>query len=50
MIVTVDAKRRLRIPVAMAPINPGDKFDATFDPEEDAIVLRRVKQKANWLA
>ena len=49
MIVTLDAKRRVSIPVTLAPASPGDQFDATFDPEEDTVVLRRVKRKTNWL-
>jgi hypothetical protein len=50
MIVTLDAKRRLTIPAALAPTAPGDYFDAQFDSEEDAIVFRRVAVKADWLA
>ena len=50
MIVTLDAKRRLTVPAALAPAAPGDYFDAQFDPEEDAIVFRRVAVKADWLA
>jgi len=49
MIVTLDAKRRLSVPAALAPTKPGDQFDATFDVEEDAVIFRRVKRKANWL-
>ena len=49
MIVTLDAKRRVSIPVLLAPASPGDQFEATFDPEEDTVLLRRVKRKANWL-
>ena len=49
MIVTLDEKRRLTVPVALAPAAPGDAFDATFDEEEDAIVFRRVKAKRPWL-
>ena len=49
MIVTLDAKRRLSIPVGLAPASPGDQFDATFDAEEDVVMLRRVKRKARWL-
>lgn len=49
VIVTLDAKRRVSIPVSLAPASPGDQFDATFDPEEDMVLLRRVKRKANWL-
>lgn len=50
MIVILDAKRRLTVPVALAAAAPGDYFDAQFDPEEDAIVFRRVTVKADWLA
>jgi hypothetical protein len=50
VILTLDAKRRLTIPAALAPTAPGDYFDAQFDPEEDAIVFRRVAVKADWLA
>jgi len=49
MIVTLDAKRRLSIPAALAPASPGDQFDATFDAEEDTVTLRRLKRRANWL-
>jgi hypothetical protein len=50
MIVTLDEKRRLTVPVSLAPAAPGDAFDATFDAEEDAIVFRRVKGGKSWLA
>jgi hypothetical protein len=50
MIVTLDEKRRLTIPVALAPAVPGDAFDARFDEEEDAIVFRRVKRGRSWLS
>ena len=33
MVVTLDAKRRLTVPAALAPAMPGDYFDARFDPE-----------------
>lgn len=50
VIVTLDAKRRLSIPVALAPVGPGDLFEALYDEEDDEIVLRRVKRaKRNWL-
>jgi hypothetical protein len=49
MIVTLDEKRRLTVPVALAPAAPGDAFDASFDAEEDAIVFRRVKRGKSWL-
>jgi hypothetical protein len=50
MIVTLDAKRRFSLPAALAPVSPGDQFDATFDSKEDMVTLRRVKRKSNWLA
>jgi hypothetical protein len=50
MIVTLDEKRRLTVPVALAPAAPGDAFDASFDAEEDAIVFRRIKRRRSWLA
>ena len=50
MIVTLDAKRRLTVPAALAPAKPGDYFDAHFDAEEDAIVFRRLGGRENWLA
>jgi bifunctional DNA-binding transcriptional regulator/antitoxin component of YhaV-PrlF toxin-antitoxin module len=49
MILTLDAKRRLTVPIALAPSSPGDAFEAIYDQEEDEIVLRRVKRKSNWL-
>lgn len=49
MIVTLDNKRRVSIPTALAPVMPGDQFDASFDAEEDIVILRRVKRKGNWL-
>jgi hypothetical protein len=49
MVVTLDAKRRLTVPSALAPAKPGDYFDARFDPEEDAIVFRRLGGQESWL-
>jgi hypothetical protein len=49
MVLTLDDKRRLTISTSLAPAAPGDQFDATFDPEEDVVVLRRIKRKSNWL-
>jgi hypothetical protein len=50
MIVTLDAKRRLTVPAALAPASPGEYFDARFDAEEDAIVFRRLAGGEDWLA
>jgi hypothetical protein len=49
-IVTLDSKRRLTVPAGLAPASPGDYFDARFDPEEDALVFRRLPRLENWLA
>jgi hypothetical protein len=49
MIITLDAKRRLTVPTALAPAAPGDCFDARFDPEEDVIVFRRIHAGRDWL-
>ena len=49
MIVTLDAKRRLTVPVALAPASPGDCFEARFDVEEDVLVFRRLAGKESWL-
>ena len=50
MIVTLDAKRRLTVPAALAPTSPGDYFEAHFDAEEDTLIFRRLPAKENWLA
>ena len=50
MIVTLDSKRRLTVPAALAPAVPGDYFDARFDPEEDTLVFRRIATNPDWLA
>ena len=50
MIVTLDAKRRLTVPAALARASPGEYFDARFDAEEDAIVFRRLASGEDWLA
>lgn len=44
MIVTLDEKRRLTVPVALAPAAPGDAFDARFDVDDDTIIFRRIKR------
>jgi hypothetical protein len=50
MILTLDAKRRLTVPANLAPAKSGDHFMAEFDPQEDAIVFRRIAKSADWLA
>jgi hypothetical protein len=50
MVVTLDGKRRLTVPAALAPAKPGDVFEVDFDVEEDSIVFRRLARRANWLA
>lgn len=50
MVITLDAKRRLTVPASLAPTRPGDVFEADFDPEEDAIVFRRLSRNTNWVA
>jgi hypothetical protein len=49
MILTLDAKRRLTLPATLIEAAPGDHFEALFDPEEDAIVFRRLSRNADWL-
>ena len=50
MVITLDAKRRLTVPAALAPAQPGDYFDAHFDAEEDTLVFRRLGGRESWLA
>lgn len=50
MILTMDAKRRLTVPVMLAPAKPGDAFEAAFDAQEDALVFRRINKSVDWLA
>src|ERR1035438_1712339 len=50
MIVTLDAKRRLTIPAALAPASPGDYFEARFDADENPLVFRRLAGKESWLS
>ena len=49
MILTLDAKRRLTLPASLSTARPGDHFKAEFDPEEDALVFRRIAKHADWL-
>jgi hypothetical protein len=49
MLLTLDAKRRLTVPAALAPTRPGDHFQAEFHPEDDALVFRRIAPAGDWL-
>jgi hypothetical protein len=49
-ILTLDAKRRLTLPASLVPAQPGDHFRAEFDPEEDAVVFRRIAKHADWFS
>ena len=49
MIVKLDSKRRLTVPASLASASPGEYFDVHFDPEEDAIIFRRLTVKKDWL-
>lgn len=50
MVVTLDSKRRLTVPAALAPATPGDYFEAQFDAEEDVLIFRRISTNTDWLA
>ena len=50
MILTLDAKRRLTVPAALAPASPGEAFEARFDADEGEIVFRRIAGVVDWLA
>ena len=49
MIVTLDAKHRITVPVALVKTQPGEHFEALYDEDEDKIIFRRIKRKLNWL-
>lgn len=38
MVVSLDEKRRLSVPPALAPAQPGDQFDASLDADEDSYI------------
>jgi bifunctional DNA-binding transcriptional regulator/antitoxin component of YhaV-PrlF toxin-antitoxin module len=50
MVITLDSKRRLTLPKSLAPAQPGDAFEAIFDPEEDTVIFRRISRNKDWLA
>ena len=49
MVVTLDSKRRVTISAAVAPASPGDQFEAKFDPDEDQVILKRIKRRTKWM-
>jgi hypothetical protein len=42
MVLVLDAKRRLTVPVSFGPAKPGDHFQAEFNAEDDTLVFRRI--------
>ena len=50
VLLTLDAKRRLTVPISLAPSRPGDHFEAEFYPDDDTLVFRRIAAKSDWLA
>jgi hypothetical protein len=50
MVVRLDAKRRLRVPAALALIKTGDHFEVSFDDNEDTITFRRLARGKSWFA
>ncbi len=49
MLLTLDSKRRLTVPAALAPTKPGDHFRAEFNPEDDELIFRRIAPVGDWL-
>jgi hypothetical protein len=49
MIVKPDSKRRLRLPAALMPAQPGQSFDIRFDVDETALIVRRLPEREDWL-
>jgi bifunctional DNA-binding transcriptional regulator/antitoxin component of YhaV-PrlF toxin-antitoxin module len=47
IIARMDSKRRLTFPAPW--VKPGDFFEVTYVPSEDALVMRPVKPQANPL-
>jgi hypothetical protein len=50
VIPTLDAEHRLTLPASLLPAQPGDHFQAEFDPEKDALVFRRIAKNTDWLS
>jgi hypothetical protein len=49
MIVRLDSKRRLTVPTSLLSVQPGQSFDVSFDPEDDALIFRRLPDQEDWL-
>ncbi len=50
MTIKLDSKGRLTIPTTLVKTEPGDRFEARFDEDEDANIMYRIKhKKENWL-
>ena len=49
MIVILDSKRRLTLPASIMATQPGQTFDVRFDAEDNALVFRRLPDRADWL-
>lgn len=49
MIIKLDSKRRLTLPASLLPARPGQSFEARFDAEEEALILRPLPEKEDWL-
>ena len=50
MIVTLDSKRRVTLPMALVTTVPGQRFEVHFDAEEDALIFRRLPTQEDWLS
>lgn len=49
MVLTLDAKRRLTLPKKLIPVRTGDRFDASYDENDEVIIFRKLPAKPNWL-
>ena len=46
--LSVDEKRRIRIPVEIKSIRPGDELTWSFDEKEQTVTLRRSVKGIDW--
>ena len=49
MVLILDAKRRLTLPKKLVSVESGDRFDASFDSDDQTIVFRKLPAKEYWL-